>query len=275
MTMKRLIIFTIILISGTFHSYCQVGINTESPTQPLHINGGSTGTTDDVVVTSAGTVGVGTDSPDAALKLDVRGNASVSGNVRVGENKTVGGNLSVSKIGIGTENPATPVHIAAGSEPALRLADGTQGDGYLLTSDTGGNAFWGALRPMSSRIEGRIDSVRVNNESDPLITSQSLTLAPGKWLIFARVVTAGSNMSGLYMYLYLREGTTMVNKVGAYCETNSPYKTVNQLMYLAEVPYTQPGGRQYSLHLSTSSTATGLSVAPRFGNYFYAVRLDR
>jgi len=47
-------------------------------------------------------------------------------------------------IGIGTASPSTKLHIYATQSGALRLEDGTQGNGYILTSDANGVATWTA-----------------------------------------------------------------------------------------------------------------------------------
>jgi hypothetical protein len=47
-------------------------------------------------------------------------------------------------IGIGLTGPSTKLHIYATQSGALRLEDGTQANGYILTSDTNGVATWTA-----------------------------------------------------------------------------------------------------------------------------------
>ncbi|MBK7183936.1 MAG: hypothetical protein IPH89_14010 [Bacteroidetes bacterium] len=47
-----------------------------------------------------------------------------------------------ANVGIGTSTPTTLLHINSGVSPALRLVDGTQGVGKVLTSDASGNATW-------------------------------------------------------------------------------------------------------------------------------------
>lgn len=48
-------------------------------------------------------------------------------------------------IGIGTASPSTKLHIFATQSGAFRLQDGTQANGYVLTSDSSGNANWTSL----------------------------------------------------------------------------------------------------------------------------------
>lgn len=45
-------------------------------------------------------------------------------------------------IGTGTASPSTKLHIYATASGAFRLEDGTQADGYILTSDTNGVGSW-------------------------------------------------------------------------------------------------------------------------------------
>jgi hypothetical protein len=47
-------------------------------------------------------------------------------------------------VGIGTASPSTTLHIFATQSGAFRLEDGTQGNGYILTSDANGVATWTA-----------------------------------------------------------------------------------------------------------------------------------
>ena len=48
-------------------------------------------------------------------------------------------------IGIGTASPSTKLHIFSTQSGAFRLQDGTQGNNYILTSDTNGVATWSPL----------------------------------------------------------------------------------------------------------------------------------
>lgn len=66
-----------------------------------------------------GNVGIGTATPDN--KLSVSGNVDISGN-----------------LGIGTNAPNAKLHVVG----ALKMVDGTQGAGKVLTSDATGLAKW-------------------------------------------------------------------------------------------------------------------------------------
>ncbi len=281
---KLIIVFTGLLFFSTLSA--QIGVNTENPQKLLHINGNNESTTtDDVVVTEKGTVGIGTATPNENLKLEVDGkllNSANEGDVTVGGNNTIGGNLNASKIGVGTQNPQTSLHITpkAGVAP-LRLADGSEESSYLLTTDANGNASWGALRPMSSIINTSFKTSRTISGKDDVsvgrvIVSDTMTLIPGKWLIFARAVTTGSTLSNLYMYLILSQidsynTTTSLSRVGARAATTEDNIAANQLMYYANI--TEP--TSFFLGMSSSGTGALFNNDEQYGNYFYAVRIDR
>jgi len=52
------------------------------------------------------------------------------------------GEIYSTKIGIGLTGPSTKLHVYATQSGAFRLEDGTQGPGYVLTSDVNGVASW-------------------------------------------------------------------------------------------------------------------------------------
>ncbi|NDW09526.1 hypothetical protein [Dysgonomonas sp. 520] len=72
--MKKSLLFLLLFLAVTTLK-SQVGVNTETPQGVFHIDGqrntnGNTNVADDVVVTSAGNVGIGTNSPQT--KVDIR-----------------------------------------------------------------------------------------------------------------------------------------------------------------------------------------------------------
>ncbi|WP_062175633.1 hypothetical protein [Dysgonomonas macrotermitis] len=136
----------ILLLMGIFSlglSYAQVGINTQNLSGVFHIDpkgdtnaAGTSGTDDDIVITTDGKVGIGTISPTRTL--DLQGN--------------------------------------------FKLVDGTQADGYFLTSDNGGYGSWKPNITTKSFIDG-VRSVPNITSSTPVYTGSYITLDSGTWMI--------------------------------------------------------------------------------------------
>jgi hypothetical protein len=109
--MKKIVSLLLLILLGTTVYYAQVGVNTENPQATFHIDGAKdnpdTGTpttaqqANDVVINSAGNLGLGIINPTTKLDID---------------NGTTAG--------------------------ALKIQDGTQGNGKILTSDANGVATW-------------------------------------------------------------------------------------------------------------------------------------
>ncbi|NDW09451.1 hypothetical protein [Dysgonomonas sp. 520] len=101
---KKILFLTTIMFSLTVMA--QVGVNTENPQGIFHIDG----------------------------KSDTNGNTNISDDVVV-DNQ--------GRIGVGTNAPTTKVDIRSSAVGrGLRLQDGTENIGKVLTSDASGNATW-------------------------------------------------------------------------------------------------------------------------------------
>lgn len=87
---------------------------------------------------------------DTRPQLDNQTNQIVMGHGTIGNgsNSVTLGNDSINKtilkgnIGIGLTGPSTNLHVYGTQSGAFRLEDGTQGNGYVLTSDVNGVASW-------------------------------------------------------------------------------------------------------------------------------------
>ena len=83
-------------------------------------------------------VGINTENPQGMLHVDARGDTDSSLNVSDDVVFTPDG-----RIGVGTLNPQARLHIVSSTPgAAIRIADGSQGWGKILTSDTVGVAKW-------------------------------------------------------------------------------------------------------------------------------------
>jgi hypothetical protein len=114
------------------------------------------------------------------LGYDTRSNSSGETNQIVigysaignGSNSVTLGNTSITKtilrsnVGIGLTGPSTKLHIYATQSGAFRLEDGTQGSGYVLTSDSNGVGSWTA----STRYKSYVATITQTGTSDPVAT---------------------------------------------------------------------------------------------------------
>ncbi|WP_326984328.1 hypothetical protein VUJ46_07285 [Chryseobacterium sp. MYb264] len=102
---------TCLLFLTSVTTYSQVGIGTANPRQQFHIDGGK-------------------DNPASGAPSAAQANNDLV--------VTASGNM-----GIGTINPAAKLDISNGSTAgAIKITDGTQGEGKVLTSDENGVGTW-------------------------------------------------------------------------------------------------------------------------------------
>lgn len=87
-------------------------------------------------------------------------------------------------VGIGTYEPTTKLHINSASSPGLRIVDGTQKDGYVLTSDANGNSSWkpAATKQILGILPTTGPTISTNNTMT-LISGATITLPVGKWIV--------------------------------------------------------------------------------------------
>jgi len=115
-----------------------------------------------------------------------------------------------NKIGIGTNNPSTKLEVNNGSTAgAIKIVDGTQQDGRVLTSDASGVGTWQALSlgnktatwhlkgtntfsigETATQVTGTGNFIG-ENQIGATLTNSSLTLPAGKYLIFIHFDVAG------------------------------------------------------------------------------------
>jgi len=151
-------------------------------------------------------VGIDTDTPSATLDIVSKGNNGTTKALEINNSSTTElfTVLDNGNVGINNASPSTLLHIKNNSSPALRVEDGTQGDGKILTSDANGNASWQTIAVKSIAGDLPVSPISFTSygTGSPLNISQytggTITLPPGKWLIsVGSTVSINSNPSSV------------------------------------------------------------------------------
>ncbi|MFN8310177.1 MAG: hypothetical protein U0T73_09470 [Chitinophagales bacterium] len=109
-----------------------------------------------------------------------------------------------TNVGIGTNAPSHLLTIQSSSAGAFRLADGTQGNKYVLTSDASGVGTWQvvATKTVSATLGSGINVPY--NTTGYLNTGTTITLPPGKWAVSVNMLlhaTAGNSPNNSAFWL--------------------------------------------------------------------------
>lgn len=98
--------------------------------------------------------------------------------------------LSSGNVGIGTSTPTTKLEVRSNTQGAVKIADGTQGDGKILTSDANGVGTWQAAK--TDIVLGTLGSGGIIpcDTRDLHSTDAYIILPPGKWVVNVTMVLA-------------------------------------------------------------------------------------
>jgi hypothetical protein len=83
-------------------------------------------------------VGIRTEDPQGMLHVDARGDTYINAADTLDDVVVT----PEGRIGVGTLHPQTRLDVVSSTPGAIRIADGTQGGGKILTSDANGRATW-------------------------------------------------------------------------------------------------------------------------------------
>ncbi|KAA0126562.1 hypothetical protein FY557_16805 [Chryseobacterium sp. SN22] len=161
------------------------------------------------------------------------------------DNSTLNVDAANHRVGIGTNSPATKLDVNNGTTPgAVKITDGTQGEGKVLTSDANGVGTWRTMA-FSSNVEGTWlinNSQAATNNSIPVnryssVAKLSLPMA-GTYLVFLNADFGFDNAVSIpaqVEYLITRGGINneinLANAIGAVPGTwNSIYNSVTSGM---------------------------------------------
>jgi hypothetical protein len=90
---------------------------------------------------SAAQVGIRTEDPRGMLHVDAKGDTYTNPADTLDDVVVT----PEGRIGVGTLNPQARLHIVSPTKGAIRIADGTEGGGKILTSDANGRAHWASV----------------------------------------------------------------------------------------------------------------------------------
>lgn len=99
-------------------------------------------------------------------------------------------------VGIGTTAPSRLLHVNSTSSGAVRIVDGTQANGRVLTSDAIGVARWRDIA--INNVVGNISTTGINvwyNTGPYLQTGSSITLPPGKFAVNVNMLMARASLA--------------------------------------------------------------------------------
>lgn len=261
------VLIAVFVVVLTTSAYAQkTGVNTKNPQNALHVDGQKDNNAsgiptaaqqaNDFVVTSAGNVGIGNTAPTAKLVID----NSIAGTA------------------------------------AIKIVDGTQFSGYVLTSDANGVGTWAAVPAFRATLlgvfPGTSSSVNSNSGSGNYVNSGvSITLPMGKWAINAGMTFNNISVDTWQLcYLSTSNSTTTLSQTGfthlGPAVNNTSYagvllKTakavstdVNGTGFISGssvIDVTAPGGVTIYLMLQRWATNIFTYATGNSENYFYAV----
>lgn len=149
-------------------------------------------------------VGINTGNPQQIFHVDGSNDNNVSGIPSPTQQANDVVVTADGEIGIGTASPSTNLHINSSNGPALRLVDGTQGEGKILTSDENGNAKWNTNSiPRIIATFGTGYNLPYADDSNFYQTGTHITIPPGKWAItvFSLLAPQGTTTPNDWMWV--------------------------------------------------------------------------
>lgn len=112
--------------------------------------------------------------------------------------------LSSGNVGIGTSTPTTKLEVKSTTKGALKIEDGTQGDGKILTSDANGVGTWQSAK--TDIVLGTLGSGQniPVSRAEWYYTNSYIDLPPGRWIIYVTMVLDCYNVPNRSFDIWLR-----------------------------------------------------------------------
>ena len=114
-----------------------------------------------------------------------------------GNNLGYAGIFTGGNVGIGTINPSRTLHVNSTTAGAVRIVDGTQGNGRVLTSDATGVATWQStgIDNVVGVLSGTGVNIAYNQTVNFLQTGSYITLPPGRYAVNVTMLLARNTTS--------------------------------------------------------------------------------
>lgn len=208
MRTKKYIIFLMFFLSG--YAFSQIGINTSNSQGQFTID--------------AAKDNPATGTPNATQQLN---------------DFTV---ISNGNVGVGTNSPTSKLHINNSTNGALRIVNGTEGNGKLLVSDNNGIGTWQSSSPpvvINSTIGGAVNI----GTSYAWVGSAATVTIPGYYLISPKLLTDKTPVGcGVYIAYNLSTSSTVAaNQPYVQQDAHFASGTIYDFIYSANVGYLQAG----------------------------------
>jgi len=134
--------------------------------------------------------------------------------------RTAGGqdfslDLSSGNIGINTSIPTAKLHIVGpGQYTAFQMQDGSEGANKVLVSDATGRATWVNSSSVTPAVLGTLNTTN-KTVSNNLLIGSSLTLSPGRWLVYVGQLinssVAATTSNNLWMRITLSSSSSSIS----------------------------------------------------------------
>jgi hypothetical protein len=161
-------------------------------------------------------VGIHTSNPQGVFNVDAAKDNPSSGVPSAAQQLNDFTITASGNVGIGTTTPTTKLDINNGNiNGALKIVDGTQGEGRVLTSDANGIGTW--RNSTVTNVNGVTPSINTpyGTSSDKYMNA-FIDLPQGKWFVFLGfLVNGASGANSRYASRFtLSSSTTAIQEVG-------------------------------------------------------------
>lgn len=229
------IISSLLFLIAAAASNAQVGINTGNPQTAFHVDGGK-------------------DNPSTGVPSSTQEANDFAVN-------------SLGNVGVGTISPSVKLDIKSATPGAVKIVDGTQGEGKVLTSDATGKSSWqdGSLKTIigATSTSGTLGS-------NQYLPWGSIILTPGTWLVAAKYTSKNSTNSTFASWIRLMKisDNSEIATSGMVPETVGDRVATPMVQSLITVT----GNTEIAVQGTNGCNCASLS--PNFGgSQFYAIKL--